>query len=128
VDAKRNLRNLRQALFIEVCELARDAGASVEISTTRSTLILNGTITVRIDVVPFCQPGRVLPSWKVWLKSYADFVIAARHDPSSGNLLDYFLLPDHEFGGHPIYIKATTMPRFGGMRYPSTRAMFCDDA
>jgi DNA invertase Pin-like site-specific DNA recombinase len=128
VDAKRNLRNLRQTLFTEVCELARDAGASVEISTTRSTLILNGTIKVRIDVVPFCQPGRGLPSWKVWRKSDADFVIAARHDPSSGNLLDYFLLPDHEFGGHPIYIKATTMPRFGGMRYPSTRAMFCDDA
>jgi DNA invertase Pin-like site-specific DNA recombinase len=129
VEAKRALRKQRQALLTEICALAREAGASVEISTTtRSTLILNDTITVRIDVVPFCQPARGLPSWKVWRKSDADFVIAARHDSGTGNLLDYFLLADHDFEGRPLYIKATTMHRFAGMRYASTRAMFFRDA
>lgn len=127
IDAKRILGHLRQALYIQICALAQEAGALVGTASLPHTLIINGEITVRVDVVPFCQPARGLPSWKVSQKSEADFVIAARHVPGSKNLLDFFLLPNHEFQGRPIYIKTTTMPRLEAMRYASTREMFFSD-
>jgi DNA invertase Pin-like site-specific DNA recombinase len=127
VDAKRTLKGLREALFIEVCALAEEAGALVEVSTTPFTLIINGQITTRVDVVPFRHPARGLPNWKVAQKTPADFVIAARHEPVSGALLDFFLLPHDEFEGRSIYIKALNLGRFERMRHTTARTMFFAD-
>ena len=124
VDIKRSLRRLRMALFIEVCTLAKQAGASVEIAKSPFTLAINDRVTARVDVVPFRTPGRGSPTWKISPRAGADFVIAARHDPTSGTLIDFFLLPDSEFAGRPIYVKASDLARFDRMRHASLYSIF----
>jgi hypothetical protein len=123
VDRRRSLLDLREALFSEVCALAGQAGAIVEIAKSPCTLIINGQITVRVDVVPFRRPRRGAPNWRVLLRAGVDFVVAARHDPAAGNLLDYFLLPKSEFAGHPIYIKTSNLSQFDSMRHASLSTM-----
>lgn len=119
VHTKRALLELRKAVFSEVCALVILDGASVEIAKSPFTLIINGRSTVRVDAVGMRHPGRGSPSWKIPLRAGADFVLAARHDPESGTVLDYFLLPQSEFAGHPIYIKAMNLSQFDRMRHVS---------
>ncbi|WP_332848733.1 recombinase family protein [Massilia sp. S19_KUP03_FR1] len=126
VDAKRTLRKLRQMLFNEVCALAKEAGALVEVGSSPWTLIINGKIATCVDVVPFRQPARGLPSWRICRKAEVDFVIAARHNHGTDNILDFFLLPKQAFSGRPIFIKTCTAVRFDSMRYLSVREMFFD--
>lgn len=128
VDAKREFRKMRQALFVEICALATEAGGTVEIATSASALIINGNMAARVDVVPFRQPARGQPSWKVQQKDAADFVIAARHDPITGSLMDFFLLPRNLFESGPLYLKASTLDRFESMRHLSVRSMFFGSA
>ena len=123
VDTKRALLKLRKGLFSDVCALASQQGASVEIATSPFTLTINSGITVRVDVVPYRPLIRGTPNWKVPLRAGANFVVAARHDPASGELLDYFLLPASEFAGHAIYIKATNLSQFDSMKHDSICTM-----
>jgi DNA invertase Pin-like site-specific DNA recombinase len=123
VDARRSLQNLRRELFDEVCALVTQTSASVEIGKTPYTLIINSKMTMRVDVLRFVQPLRGLGNWRVPLGASANFVLAARHDPASGTLLDYFLLPSSEFAGYPIYIKSTTLSQLDIMRHTSIRTM-----
>lgn len=126
VDARRSLLNLRRELFDEVWALVIQTGASVEIAKSPYTLIINSEITMRVDVVRFVQPLRGLGSWRVPLGAGADFVLVARHDPASGTLLDFFLLQESEFAGHPIYIKSTNLSQFDSMRHRSIQAINFD--
>lgn len=123
VDTKRALLALRRRLFSEVCALASQTGAMVEIARSPFTFIINGEITVRVDVVPYRPLKRGSPNWKVPLRAGANFVLAARHDPVDGELLDYFLLPASEFAGYPIYIKAANLTQFDRMRHISLRTI-----
>jgi DNA invertase Pin-like site-specific DNA recombinase len=128
VDTKRALLGLRHALFSEVCALAGLTGALVQVAKSPFTLVIHGEITVRVDVVPLRQPSRGSPNWMVPQRTGADFVIAARHDPRSRTLLDFFLLPAGEFAGRPIYIKLSNLSRFNHTRHASIRSIFFGDA
>lgn len=123
VETKRTLLGLRRVLFDEVRALASQECNSIEIAKTPFTLIINRKTTVRVDVVPYRKPVRGSPNWKVPLRAGADFVVAARHDPSTGNLLDFLLLPESEFAGYPIYIKACNLSQFDSMRHASLGTM-----
>jgi DNA invertase Pin-like site-specific DNA recombinase len=123
VERKSTLLGLRKALFNEVRSLASRQCGSVEIARLPFTLIMNGEITVRVDVVPYRQPVRGSSNWKVPLRAGVNFVVAARHDPATGNLLDFFLLPESEFAGYPIYIKACNISQFDSMRHASIGTM-----
>lgn len=128
VERKRALLGLRKTLFNEVRVLASRDGAAVEIATSQFTLIINGDVTVRVDVVPYRRPVRGSPNWKVPLRAGVNFVVAARHDPATGKLLDFFLLPESEFAGYPIYIKACNLSQFDSMRHVSINTMRFGDA
>jgi DNA invertase Pin-like site-specific DNA recombinase len=123
VERKSKLLGLRKALFNEVCTLASRECGSVEIANSPFTLIINGGITVRVDVVPYRQPIRGSSNWKVPLRTGVTFVVAARQEPGTGNLLDFFLLPESEFAGYPIYIKACNLSQFDTMRHTSVGTM-----
>jgi DNA invertase Pin-like site-specific DNA recombinase len=123
VERKRTLLGMRKALFDDVHAMASRECGSVEIAGSPYTLIINGEITVRVDVVPYRQPVRGSPNWKVPLRDGVNFVVVARHDPATGNLLDFFLLPDSEFAGYPIYIKACNLSQFDSMRHASVSTM-----
>jgi hypothetical protein len=123
VERKSTLLGLRKALFNEVRTLASRECGSVEIANSPFTLIINGEITVRVDVVPYRQPIRGSSNWKVPLRTGVTFVVAARQEPATRNLLDFFLLPESEFAGYPIYIKACNLSQFDTMRHTSVDTM-----
>lgn len=127
VDAKRIIRNLRQALFMEIQGLAEETGASVEALGSTYTFLMNKKNTVRVDVLPFCQPARGRTRWKVRHTPQVDFVIAARHDPFGIGLLDFYLLPNSKFQGQPIYLKGTNPAHIEEMRYATVRNLFFAD-
>lgn len=124
VERKRTLLGLRKALFNEVRVVASRNGDAVEIPMAPFTLIINGDIIVRVDVVPYRQPVRGSPNWKIPIRAGVDFVIAARHDPVAEDLLDFLLLPESEFAGFPIYVKAANLSQFDRMRHATVETMY----
>lgn len=123
VSTKRALLALRHALFKEVCRRAGLVGGLVKMGKSPFTLVVHDEFTIHIDVVPRRQPIRGSASWKVPLRVGADYVLAARYDSTTETLIDYFLLPQSEFAGHPIYIRAANISQFDRMKHVSVDAI-----
>jgi len=105
VDTKRLLLRLTQDIVEEMSALAHAAGAVVTNGMGPFTLVLNGSVSVRVAVATRRLPLKGRPSWKVSPYGSDDYVLVARLNPTSGKLLDYHLLPRERFGGRPIYLK-----------------------
>jgi DNA invertase Pin-like site-specific DNA recombinase len=105
VKTKRAIHALQTMLFHHVHELALAAGSTVETLVAPVSLIINGTVKVRIAVVRKHVPARGRPSWIVKFHKGFDFTIAARYDAATKEIKDYFLLPTLAFEERSIYLK-----------------------
>lgn len=124
VGTKMRLSALRDQLMSRVEALAAAAGGTVERSPAADTLVLNGTLMVRVAVAVPRNPRRGSRNWRVIGKPGADFLITGRMESSTGEITDYFLISTAELATGPIYLKASNLDQYASMRYGSLAGMF----
>lgn len=124
VDTKRKLLPMRQRLFLEVEALAQAAGATTERMRLPFTLVLNGTVHVRVEAAPMRKPTGASPDWRVIKKPGIDFIITGRLDGETWDFLDYFLVPAGDMPNDVIYLRKSRLDRFSSWRFTSIEAMF----
>lgn len=124
VDTKRILATKRDELLREVTNLAETAGATVDLTPARYLITLNGTVTVKVDVVPPRRPRRGLQNWRVAAHLGADFSLVGRFDPCTQAIYDYFLMPAVELSANPIYLKVSNIDRYAHLRYARLAGIF----
>jgi hypothetical protein len=124
VDTKRKLLPMRQKLFLQVEALAQAAGASTERPLTPFTLVLNGTVRVRVEAAPMRAPMGASSDWRVIKKPGIDFIITGRIDGDRWEFLDYFLVPVGDMAIDVIYLRESKLERYSSWRFTSLNEMF----
>jgi DNA invertase Pin-like site-specific DNA recombinase len=124
VDTKRKLLPMRQSLFLQVEALAQAAGATTERVLQPFTLVLNGTVRVRVEAAPIRRPTGASPDWRVIQKRGVDFIIAGRIDGETRAFLDYFLVPVGDMPSDVIYLRESKLERYKSWRFTSLNEMF----
>jgi hypothetical protein len=123
VETKEKLADERSKLMSEVETLIRSVGAASE-RTLPFTLLLNGCLTLRLDVAVPRNPSRGLRNWRVSGGPSTDFTIVGRMEPFMGGIVDYFLLSSADLALGPVYIKDTNLENFAAKRFESVSAIF----
>lgn len=124
VDTKRKLLPMRQRLFLQVEALAQAAGAGTERALAPFTLVLNGTVRIRVDAAPMRRPTGASPDWRVIKKRGIDFIITGRLNSDSWAFLDYFLVPVGDMASDVIYLRESKLERYSSWRFNSLDEMF----
>lgn len=124
VDTKRRLLPIRKELFSQVASLAQAAGATTEPARLPFTLVLNGTIRVRVEVSVMRSPKGCLPDWKIKQQRDIDFIITGRMDRDTDKFIDYFLVPVCEMPTKVLYLRDKNLSRYPSWRYTSLHDMF----
>lgn len=128
VGTKRRLSALRDQLMSRVEALAEAAGGTVERSSAPDTLVLNGSLIVRVAVAVPRNPRRGTRNWRIVGKTGVDFLIAGRMEPSTGEIADYFLISAADVAAGPIYLKASNLDQYASIRFSTLDGMFGDAA
>lgn len=123
VDTKRFVEGMRHQLREEIIRCAQVAMAKVA-AFGPCTVVINETLRIRVEILTRRQPKRGLPNWRVRQRVGIDFVIAARLDPETKTLIDYFLIPATECSEGALYIKESNLEQLAGRRYDSVVSMF----
>lgn len=124
VETKRVLVGMREQLLVEVIELAEGAGAVVERNLAPFVVTLNGSLSVKVDVVPPRTPCRGLRNWRIAPVDHIDFYIVGRFTPSSQATCDYFLVPAAALASGPLYLKESNLHQYSAYRYLALADMF----
>jgi DNA invertase Pin-like site-specific DNA recombinase len=124
VETKRIIASKLRHLSAEVERLARFAGASVDEHENSYSLTINHAVRVKVDVATRRRPSRGLVNWRVKPCPDADFIITARLNGDTHELIDYFLIPAAELAGGPLYLKESNLKRFAALRHESLASMF----
>lgn len=124
VETKRVLADMRERLLVEVVGLAEAAGAAVERAFGPFVIALNGSLSVKVDVVPPRTPRRGLRNWRIAPDDHVDFYIFGRFTPSSQATCDYYLVPATALAAGPIYLKESNLHRYSAYRYFALADMF----
>jgi hypothetical protein len=115
---------VRKRLLAQVELLSQAAGATVERTQERYTLLLNGSLRVRVEVAIPYNPRVGSRNWRIFAKPGIDFIITGRLDGETGEIIDYFLAPVVDLAAGPIYLKESNLERYALMRFTSLDAMF----
>jgi hypothetical protein len=115
---------MRQRLFLQVEALAQAAGASTERTLAPFTLVLNGTVRVRVEAAPIRRPAGASPDWRVIKKRGIDFIITGRVDSEKWEFFDYFLVPVGDMASDVIYLRESRLERYSSWRFTSLNEMF----
>jgi DNA invertase Pin-like site-specific DNA recombinase len=118
------LSGVRKRLLAQVELLSQAAGATVERTQERYTLLLNGSLRVRVEVAIPYNPRVGSRNWRIFAKPGIDFIITGRLDGETGEIIDYFLAPVVDLAAGPIYLKESNLERYALMRFTSLDAMF----
>lgn len=124
VETKRILASMREQLLVDVIKLAVRAGATVDRTSIPLVILLNGTLTVKVDVAPPRTPRRGLRNWRIAQDSAADFQIVGRFAPSSRSIRDFFLMSAAELVDGPIYVKDSNLSSYFGTRFEALEDIF----
>ncbi|MCS0599330.1 recombinase family protein [Massilia agri] len=123
VETKRVLARMREELLVKVIELADAAGAAVEHTYEPFVITLNGSLVVKVDVVPPRTPRRGLRNWRIAPDKGVDFCIVGRFVPSEA-ICDYYLVPATVLTSGPIYLKESNLHQYSAHRYFALVDMF----
>lgn len=123
VDTKRAVERIRNELREEIIGCAGMAAANA-VAFGACIVIINESVRVRVEILTLRKPKRGQPNWRVRQRPGIDFVIAARLDPDTRTLIDYFLISAAELSEGAIYIKESNLEEFASRRYMSTASMF----
>jgi DNA invertase Pin-like site-specific DNA recombinase len=121
---KGRLLPMRQRLFTVVESLAQAGGATTERVLPPFTLVLNGSVRVRVEVAVMRRPKGSTPDWRVKQKLGVDFIVTARIDGDTWDFLDYFLVPVRDMATRVIYLRESRLERYSSWRFTSIEAMF----
>jgi len=124
VDTKMKLSAVRIDLLERTETLAIAAGATVERISASYTLLLNGAVRVRCDVAVPRNPKRGVRNWRILPSPLTNFSIAARMEPETGEIADYFLFAEADLAARPVYLKASNLHQFAFARHLILATMF----
>lgn len=124
VETKRVIASRRRDLLLEATKLAVLAGASVDPGVAPYSFTINQTVHVQVEVATRRRPKKGLVNWKVKPCPGADFIITARLDGETHELIDFFLIPAAELAAGALYLKESNLARFAALRHASLASMF----
>lgn len=124
VETKKRSLMLQHHLIREIVECATAAGGTATVPAGSDVLLINESVKVWVEVATKRNPTRGSANWKVRPRSDVDFVISARLDPHSNELLDYFLIPAARLAAGPMYLKESSLPALTSIRHTSVGSMF----
>jgi len=124
VATKKRLVSERFKLMQEVETLAHTAGSTADKTSEPDTILINGTLHVRIIIAVPRNPRRGQRNWRICGRPNMDFTIVGRFESITGSIADYYLFSAPDLVPGPIYLKESNLERFARMRYLSTNSMF----
>lgn len=124
VETKRIIAARQRDLFAEVKRRAIFAGATVEDLVAPYTLLINQTVHVKVEIATRRRPKKGLVNWRVKPCPGVDFVVAARLDGETHELMDHYLIPAAELSKGALYLKDSNFSRFAELRHLSLASMF----
>lgn len=126
VDFYRKTEKVRREVFLQVCECAIAAGASIEPADRRNALVLNGQLQVGIQVsrAEYFKGPRRWCRWYVPLPQQTVFEIAALLEPSGDAVRAVYLFPSAAMGHRTVLMREERLDEFSDFRFDSLEGMF----
>ncbi|MGG7607789.1 recombinase family protein [Massilia sp. BKSP1R2A-1] len=123
-DTRKEVLAKRKELLAEVIHHASIEGAMVERTSEPFALIINGNLTVRVDVLVRRKPPRGQANWALRPNSGIDFIIAELANYSCVRTHNYFLIPSKTLPSKTVYLTETNLAEYAAKGYISLESMF----